>query len=151
MNMAPAWLHEGMCLRWPVGYSHRVGGVSQDTDESCTHHVGCVVENAGGYIPCYTSVQALWEFGARFLDVCVCVGFSGCVCVDIQCFIVRVSVIIGLPFNLTGVDHTSCDMSDFRSRRIRYYTSFPYHSQDTIVWNQTAITMVSLIIMLNST
>ena len=73
--------------------------LSQDTDESCTHHVGRVVDNAGGYIPCYTSVQALW--GIRRV--------SGCVCVDIQCFIVRVSVIIGLPFSLTGVDHTFCD------------------------------------------
>ena len=91
--------------------------MSQDTDESCTHHVGCVAENAGGYIPCYTSVQALW--GIRRTTsrrLCLC-GVSGCVCVDIQCFIVRVSDIIGLPFSLTGVDHTSCDNFYFKVRR----------------------------------
>ena len=34
---------------------------------------------------------------------------------DIQCDLVRPSVVIGLPCSLTGVDHTSCDITDYRT------------------------------------
>ena len=50
-----------------------------------------------------------------------------------------------------GAERRADDCPTFDRDVLGITPSFPYHSQDTIVWNQTAITKVSLIIMLNST